>query len=106
MPYEIPLSLRQLVDDCRMWIAGNVYAADEIALRFKHRIVQVHCFPNGNGRHSRLMADIIIEKLFNGPIFTWGAHNYDSATARIKYLQALRDADNGDFFSLLKFARD
>jgi fido (protein-threonine AMPylation protein) len=71
---------------------------DEIAVRFKHRIVSIHCFPNGNGRHSRLMADIIIEKIYKRPVFTWGA-------SRAEYLKAVKAADQGDYSMLLVFAR-
>lgn len=105
MPYEITVSLRQLIDDCKMWIAQKVYADDEIALRFKHRIVQIHCFPNGNGRHSRLLADLMTEKLFGKEVFSWGMKKYNSAEARIKYLQVLRDADSNNYTALLNFAR-
>src|ERR1700744_6427390 len=62
-----------LLDDSRFWITNKTFRPDEIALRFKHRLVSIHCFANGNGRHSRLMADIIVEKIFNGPVFTWGS---------------------------------
>lgn len=68
--YQIPTALRQLLDDARYWYQHQIYAPDKLALRFKHRLVSIHCFPNGNGRHSRLMADIIIEKIFGLPVFT------------------------------------
>ena len=65
--------LKKLLDDVTYWVDHNTYNPDEIAVRFKHRIVSIHCFPNGNGRHSRLMADIIIENVFKKPLFNWGA---------------------------------
>jgi fido (protein-threonine AMPylation protein) len=75
-------------------------------VRFKHRIVSIHCFPNGNGRHSRLMADIIIEKIFKQPVFSWGAADLvKKGNARTTYLQALKTADAGDIDPLLAFAR-
>ena len=58
---EIPINLRSLIDDAKFWLEHNVYKPDEFAIRFKHRLVSIHCFPNGNGRHSRMIADIIIE---------------------------------------------
>ena len=61
--WQIPIELRCLLDDARFWHENKTYPPDEMAVRFKHRIVSIHCFPNGNGRHSRLMADIIIEKI-------------------------------------------
>jgi Fic-DOC domain mobile mystery protein B len=96
--WQIPTELRCLLDDARYWHENNVYSPDEIAVRFKHRIVSIHCFPNGNGRHSRLMADIIIEKIYKKPVFTWGA-------SRAAYLNAVKAADQGDYSLLLVFAR-
>ena len=71
--WQIATELRNLLDDTKFWYANNTYSPDEISIRFKHRLVGIHCFANGNGRHSRLMADIIIEKVFKQPVFSWGA---------------------------------
>ncbi len=104
--YNIPLELRALIDDCKFWIAHKTYSADEIAVRFKHRIVSIHCYSNGNGRHSRLMADVIVSHIFGSPVFTWGAANLVKAgKARERYLKALKLADKGDISGLLEFAR-
>jgi len=105
--YQIPVALRALCDDTRYWIARQVYAPDEIALRFKHRLVSIHCFPNGNGRHSRLMADLLVHKVLGQPLFSWGAGGEQGKTtdARQAYLQALRAADRCDMTPLLRFAR-
>ena len=62
--FEISVELNKLLNDTIYWIENKVFEPDEIAIRFKHRLVSIHCFPNGNGRHSRLIADIIIEKIF------------------------------------------
>ena len=102
----IPTQLKQLLDDAIFWIANQTYSPDEIAIRFKHRLVCIHCFPNGNGRHSRLMADIIIENIFNIEVFSWGAANLNKhGDARTTYIQSLKSADRGDYNQLLKFAR-
>ena len=61
---QIGSELKNLIDDTKYWIENKTYPPEEIAIRFKHRIVQIHCFPNGNGRHSRMMADIILESIF------------------------------------------
>ena len=61
---QISVELRNLIDDTKYWIENNTYSPTEISIRFKHRIVAIHCFPNGNGRHSRMMADIIMEFVF------------------------------------------
>jgi Fic-DOC domain mobile mystery protein B len=104
--WQIPTELRYLLDDLRYWHENNTYPPDEIALRFKHRIVSIHCFANGNGRHSRLMADIIIEKIYKLPVFTWGAANLaGEGDARAAYLRAVKAADKGDYSQLLAFAR-
>ena len=104
--WQIPTELRNLLDDTNYWIENNTYPPDEIAIRFKHRIVAIHCFPNGNGRHSRLMADIIAEKVFKRPVFTWGAANLvQGGDARAAYLAAIKIADRGDIVPLIRFAR-
>jgi Fic-DOC domain mobile mystery protein B len=104
--YLIGTNLRVLLDDCKFWIEHKTFSEDEIAIRFKHRIVSIHCFANGNGRHSRLMADIIAEKIFGRDVFTWGTHNLvPKGIFRTNYLTALRKADKGDYEELLQFAR-
>jgi Fic-DOC domain mobile mystery protein B len=104
--YEIPVQLRSLLDDCKFWIENQTFSSDEIALRFKHKIVSIHCFPNGNGRHSRLMADILASHIFKDPVFSWGAENLvETGDARVRYLRSLKSADQGDFRELLLFAR-
>jgi Fic-DOC domain mobile mystery protein B len=104
--WQIPVELRTLIDDTNFWVEHHEYDADEIAIRFKHRIVTIHCFPNGNGRHSRLMADIIIESIFGLPVFTWGAGKANNkGTNRELYLSTLKAADRGDLKPLIQFAR-
>jgi len=103
---EIPVALRSLIDDASYWLENNVYEPDEFALRFKHRLVSIHCYPNGNGRHSRMIADIIVEKIFHQPVFSWGSKRLaDENDSRKNYLIAIRKADKGDLELLLKFAR-
>jgi Fic-DOC domain mobile mystery protein B len=103
---EIPVALRSLIDDASYWFEHNVYEPVEFAIRIKHRLVSIHCFPNGNGRHSRMIADIIVEKIFQQPVFSWGSRTIsDEKESREKYLLALRKADKGDFDLLLKFAK-
>jgi Fic-DOC domain mobile mystery protein B len=104
--YHIPVVLKVLCGDALFWIENGTYPPEEIALRFKHRIVSIHCFPNGNGRHSRLMGDIIIEKLFGQEPFSWGASNLSKAgDTRTNYLKAVKAADQGEYAPLLNFAR-
>jgi Fic-DOC domain mobile mystery protein B len=103
---QIPIALKQLLDDCIYWIQHHSFPEEEIAIRFKHRIVQIHCFANGNGRHSRLIADIIMEKIFHLPLFTWGAANLvKQGDPRKAYIKALKKADARDYAELLAFAK-
>ncbi|MCW3085118.1 MAG: Fic family protein [Bacteroidetes bacterium] len=98
--------LKQLNDDCLFWINNKTYNPEEIAIRYKHRIVNIHCFANGNGRHSRLMADIIINHIFNQRVFTWNAADLaDKGEERNNYLNALRKADKENIQPLLDFAQ-
>jgi len=102
----IPTELKYMLDDTAYWITKSVFSPDEICMRFKHRLVSIHCFANGNGRHSRLVADMMAEKLFQRPIFTWGSLAYSSpAQQRAAYLNALRQADKGNYEFLIAFAR-
>ncbi|MBL1280908.1 MAG: mobile mystery protein B [Fluviicola sp.] len=104
--WQIPFALKALCDDTLFWIQNETFSPDQIAIQFKHKIVCIHCFPNGNGRHSRLMADIIINKIFNLPLFSWGANNLTHQNdARTHYLKALKAADRGHYEMLLKFVR-
>lgn len=103
---KIGIELRTLIDDTRFWIENKTYPPEEIAVRFKHRLVNIHCFPNGNGRHSRLMADLIIEKIFNKPVFTWGGANLTGENEmRRDYISALKQGDKGNITPLVGFAR-
>ena len=104
--WSISIELKKLLDDANFWVENETYTPDEIAIRFKHRLVSIHCFPNGNGRHSRLIADIIIEKIFQKPVFTWGTANLTrEGDARTEYIKAIKAADLGDYSLLLAFAR-
>ena len=103
---RIPIELRLLIDDANYWIAHQTYLPDEIAIRFKHRLVSIHCFPNGNGRHARFMADLMALHVFGLEKFSWGNSSLvDSSEQRKMYLKALHLADKGDYSQLLKFAR-
>ncbi|MBY4633037.1 mobile mystery protein B [Rhizobium croatiense] len=103
--YRIPVELAALLADVRYWIEHETFAADEIAIRFHHRLVAIHPFPNGNGRHARLAADLLVEKLNKEP-FSWGSGSLsDMGDLRMRYVAALQAADNHDIGPLLEFAR-
>jgi len=104
---NISVELKYLLDDTKYWIENKIYSPDEIAIRFKHRLVKIHCFPNGNGRHSRIMADIIIESVFGKDIFTWNNSNMIKPDeTRKKYITAVKEGDQGNIKPLIEFARN
>jgi len=106
LPYLIGVRLHALLEDCIYWIENETYSPDEIAIRFKHRIVAIHCFANGNGRHSRLIADVIIDKIFAQEVFSWGGNRLMSdGESRAAYLVALKKADQHQYEDLKEFSR-
>ncbi|PTQ77149.1 Fic-DOC domain mobile mystery protein B [Nitrosomonas oligotropha] len=103
--YRITMDVHQAIDDACYWIEHKTYPPDEIAVRFSHRLVAIHPFPNGNGRISRLIGDLLAQQLEQEP-FTWGRANLvDVGETRARYIEALRAADNHDIKPLLLFAR-
>lgn len=101
----IRIEVRNLIEDARAWREREVYNTDEIAVRFHHRLVAIHPFPNGNGRHARLMADLLAIQA-GRPAFSWGSGRLTSTSElRTAYINALRMADQGDIAPLLEFAR-
>ncbi|RYF84499.1 MAG: mobile mystery protein B [Chitinophagaceae bacterium] len=105
--WQIPTDLKNLLDDAHYWVTNKVYSPEEIAIRFKHRLVSIHCFPNGNGRHSRFMADLLWYRVYKeDEPFSWGAANLvKQGDQRAAYLTAIRAADAGDIQPLIKFAK-
>jgi Fic-DOC domain mobile mystery protein B len=104
--FQISVELKNLLDDVKFWIRNETYPPNEIAVRFKHRIVSIYCFANGNGRHSRLISDVVIEHIFDQPVYSWGSSKLiKTDDARKRYLSAIRKADQGDIQPLIQFAR-
>lgn len=103
--YRIEVEMHQLVDDIRYWVEHKAFAPDEIAVRFHHRLVSIHPFPNGNGRWSRMAADLLIVQL-GGERFGWGKSNLQVVgEVRKAYIDALHAADDHDVGPLVAFAR-
>jgi Fic-DOC domain mobile mystery protein B len=105
-PRQISVQLRLLLDDMRYWIDDKTCSPKESAVRFHHRLASLHPFPNGNGRHARIMADAVLVKIFKEPPINWSA-GYDLQSMgerRVQYIAALRAADQGDYGPLLAFA--
>jgi Fic-DOC domain mobile mystery protein B len=104
-PHRVSVCVHDLMADTQARIASGHLPADEIGYRFHHRLVEVHAFPNGNGRHSRAMTDVLMRAM-DEPAFTWGSASLNSAGAtRTEYLQALRAADGRRFDRLAAFVR-
>lgn len=102
---DIPAELKTLCDDTRYWVENGTYPWDELAARFHHRLVAIHPFPNGNGRHARLAANLLLNH--NGKKqFSWGVKSITAeGEVRTGYLKALREADLGNIKPLIEFAR-
>lgn len=102
-PHQISMQLRQVFDDVGAWQQFNTYPLDEQAVRLHHKLTWIHPFPNGNGRCSRVIADLFLQRHGANP-FTWGPEPHDQQV-RQQYLEAIRRADAGDIAPLLVFAR-
>ena len=104
-PNRLPAEMPAMLDDVRFWVDHKTYSPDEIAARLHHRLTQIHAFPNGNGRHARMMADLLVERL-GGKAFSWGGGSLtDIGTLRTKYVAALKAADGHNIKPLLAFVR-
>jgi Fic-DOC domain mobile mystery protein B len=102
-PHLVPAAMPELLGNVRFWIEHQTYPADAIAVRPHHGLTQIHGFPNGNGRHAREMADLLIERL-GGEAFTWGSGSLqDTGALRTQYVAALKAADGHDMAPLMAF---
>jgi len=106
-PVRIAVSVRDLVDDAKYWFApDSVIGLDQAAIKFHHKLVLIHPFANGNGRHSRFMTDLVVQAAGGAP-FTWGgnANLGNASETRATYIKALRAADLGLYDDLAAFVR-
>ena len=104
--FNISTDLKDLCDDVCLRIESGKDSPDEIAIRFHHRLVLIHPFPNGNGRHARLITDILLENILNCSRFTWGSENLSrTGDARQRYIEALHAADKYNYEPLRRFVR-
>ena len=104
-PVHIPVELRTLMDDAKYWADNKTYQPSEAAARFHHRLVKIHPFPNGNGRHARIMADAMLDRVYKAKPIDWaGGHDLQKiGERRTAYIAALKAADQGDLDPLLQF---
>ncbi len=104
-PYHITTDLNNLLEDIRYQIIHYSYPFDEIAYRFHHRLVSIHPFPNGNGRHARLMTDLLLVQAGRSR-FTWGKQKLEpEGPVRKQYINALKKADGHDYGPLAEFVK-
>lgn len=104
--WQIAFKLNNLLADVNYRVPDETFPPDEVAIQFKHRIVSIHCIPTGNGRHSRLMAGIVIENIYTLPVLSWGTANLlTNGNMRTDYFKAIKAADNGDCTLLINFVR-
>ncbi len=105
----VSVELKKLLDDTHFQFTVTSLNQDEIIARFHHRLVWIHPFPNGNGRHARIVTDCLLRAV-DRPRFSWGGQSmnqYSQATEiRKQYIGALRQADKGNIQSLMKFVRN
>ena len=104
--HRLTEGVRNAFDDAQAWFEYSSYPLHEAAVRLHHRLVAIHPWPNGNGRHSRLTADIAVAAR-GGVDLTWGAGAdlIAAGDVRQRYLDAIRQADQGNIEPLLVFAR-
>ncbi|MBU1043274.1 MAG: mobile mystery protein B [Candidatus Omnitrophica bacterium] len=104
--WQISTEIKKLLDDIDYWRKHNTFSKDEVAARLHHRLVAIHPFPNGNGRHGRLFTDLAQKYVLKTKPFTWGAVNLtDTSPTRKNYIDSLKEADRGNYLPLLKFLR-
>ncbi len=104
--WDVAVKVRGLCEDTKVWIESATDSPDEIVARFHHRLVSIHPFANGNGRHARLAADLLITNAFGLARFSWGQNDLiTSGKTRSQYLEALRAADGRDYSFLIRFVR-
>jgi Fic-DOC domain mobile mystery protein B len=104
-PIQIGIQLRGLMDDARYWAEHKTYSPREAAVRLHHRLTFIHPFSNGNGRHARIMADTVLDKVYGTEPIDWtaGSDLQKLGERRTTYIAALKSADDHDIRPLLAF---
>jgi len=102
---QIPVRVSELCKTAQYWIDQATYGWDELGARFHHRLVSIHPFANGNGRHARLMTEVLLVNHDQLP-FSWGRRSLGRpGEARDRYIAALGAADRGSYEALIAFVR-
>jgi Fic-DOC domain mobile mystery protein B len=103
-PIMISIELRQLMDNTAYWVEHHTYPALETTARYHHRMLQIHPFPNGNGRFARIITNEL-QRLIGTPLTNWAANvsEADMPAHRKAYIDALRAADALKYDALFTF---
>jgi Fic-DOC domain mobile mystery protein B len=104
-PIQIGPLLQQLCENAKVWIEGKRWPPAEMAVRIHHALVRIHVFRNGNGRHARLFADLVLDRVYNHEPLPWGGPELNpTSSAHDTYINAIKEAEAGNFQPLLDFA--
>jgi Fic-DOC domain mobile mystery protein B len=104
---RIPEEIAKLLGDARFWVEERPMPVDEIGAVFHYRLELIHPFPNGNGRHGRLMTDLLVSRSLGAERFSWGGEHLSAdSDVRRRYIDALRAVDiSNDYGPLIEFVR-
>lgn len=103
-PKNIAVDLHNFLEDAKCWLEFKHYDNLELSARIQHRLVQIHPFVNGNGRHSRVFTDIVRVYLLNEKPIKWANAKLENMTEeRNSYISGLREADVGDLSTFIKY---
>ena len=58
---QITEEVHNLCENARYWLEQEVFETRKAAARFHSGLAHTHPFPNGNGRHARLMTDVLLD---------------------------------------------
>jgi Fic-DOC domain mobile mystery protein B len=106
-PLQVGPNLHNLIEDIKCWIEFDHYPSLEVSARIQHRLVLIHPFANGNGRHSRIFTDCIRHFSLGLPPLVWAAGNLDQQNEERKnYIRGLQQADAGDYEPFIEYLRD
>ena len=101
-PHLIPSELALLCEDVKFWPESSSIDVLQQSIRIHHRLVKIHPFINGNGRHARFIADLFLHTL-NAKRPLWPNDLEKEGKSRKVYISALKEADRGSYDLLYEF---
>ncbi len=101
--FAIPVEIKKLCDDIAFWEKSKNVNILEQSVRIHHRLVRIHPFLNGNGRHARMIADIFLSGRGKKLPLWPDKDMVETTDIRKRYIHCLKEADNGDYAGLLEF---